>query len=57
MKEVFPEMTAPIFHNPEVSQLVLYERVERIATLTLNRPERLNAIIPELMRNSCLVQR
>lgn len=49
MKEAVPEMTAPTFHNPEVSQLVLYEKAERVATLTLNRPERLNAIIPELI--------
>jgi enoyl-CoA hydratase len=28
---------------------VLYERDERVATLTLNRPERLNAIVPELI--------
>jgi enoyl-CoA hydratase len=30
-------------------QTVLYETAEAVATLTLNRPERLNAITPELM--------
>ena len=31
------------------SDTVLYDRDERVATLTLNRPERLNTIVPELM--------
>ncbi len=31
------------------SDTVLYERDERVATLTLNRPERLNTIVPELI--------
>ena len=31
-----------------MSDVVLYEVEERIATVTLNRPERLNAINPEL---------
>ncbi len=29
---------------------VLYQSAARVATLTLNRPERLNAITPELIR-------
>ena len=32
-----------------MADLVLYETQDRVATLTLNRPERLNAITPELM--------
>ena len=28
---------------------VLYETDERVATLTLNRPERMNTIMPELI--------
>jgi enoyl-CoA hydratase len=32
-----------------MAQTVLYETAEAVATLTLNRPERLNAITPELM--------
>ena len=28
---------------------VLYETHDRVATLTLNRPERLNTIVPELI--------
>src|SRR5688500_8078685 len=32
-----------------MSQTVLYEAGEGVATLTLNRPERLNTIVPELI--------
>jgi enoyl-CoA hydratase len=32
-----------------VSEPVLYEAADRVATLTLNRPERLNTIVPELI--------
>ena len=31
------------------AQPVLYEADDRVATLTLNRPERLNTIVPELI--------
>src|SRR4051794_37770140 len=34
---------------PAVSETVLYEVDGRVATLTLNRPERLNAIVPALI--------
>ncbi len=33
----------------EASDLVLYETEDRVATLTLNRPDRLNTIVPEMM--------
>src|SRR4051794_33268884 len=36
---------------PAVSETVLYEVDGRVATLTLNRPERLNAIVPALIRD------
>ena len=32
-----------------MADLVLYETGDRVATLTLNRPDRLNTIVPELM--------
>ena len=32
-----------------MADLVLYETDDRVATLTLNRPERLNTIVPELI--------
>jgi enoyl-CoA hydratase len=34
-----------------MGETVLYEVGERVATLTLNRPERLNAIVPELIED------
>jgi enoyl-CoA hydratase len=34
-----------------VGQTVLYEAAEGVATLTLNRPERLNTIVPELIED------
>jgi enoyl-CoA hydratase len=37
------------FYAPPVSGTVLYEAAAGVATLTLNRPERLNAITPELI--------
>lgn len=42
-------MTSDFVHNDEAKPLVLYEQAERVATLTLNRPARLNAIIPNLI--------
>ena len=33
-----------------MADLVLYETQDRVATLTLNRPERLNTIVPEMMQ-------
>jgi enoyl-CoA hydratase len=34
-----------------VGQTVLYEAADRVATLTLNRPQRLNTIVPELIED------
>jgi enoyl-CoA hydratase len=34
---------------PRVADPVLYETQDRVATLTLNRPDRLNTIVPEMM--------
>jgi enoyl-CoA hydratase len=42
-------MTSDSVHRSEEKPLVLYEEAERVATLTLNRPARHNAIIPELI--------
>src|SRR5690349_16067214 len=36
---------------PTMPETVLYAQEGRVATRTLNRPERLNAIVPELIRD------
>ena len=37
------------FYAPGVASTVLYESADGVATLTLNRPDRLNTIVPELI--------
>ncbi len=43
-------MTTSTLHEPAEAPLVLYEAADGVATLTLNRPDRLNTITPELIQ-------
>ena len=44
-----PSTSTSLFYLAPVGETVLYDAADGVATLTLNRPERLNTITPELI--------